>query len=291
MNVLPSKLHIFSNPNSEARVELEARLGPRSFAQFFRMAWPYIDPAHLLWNWHIDLLCSEMEAAARRKYRELVVCVPPRSLKSQILSVAFPAWVWTWNPAAKFITSSNEMTLATRDAVKTRRLVESEWYQRRWGPQSRYLGRLSDGKPHPGVQLAGDQNNKTYYETTAGGHRFCCTPGSNVTGHGADFILCLPADQLVLTDLGLQPIEVVVRERAASQILAFDHDTGQAVFRRILDFETHPARDLVEIETEDGQVLRCTLDHPVWVEGRGYIPAGDVRPDDVVLTCPDAFSV
>jgi predicted phage terminase large subunit-like protein len=188
MNALPTTVQILGNPNAEARVELEARLGPRSFAAFFRMAWSSIDPAFLLWNWHIDLLCREMELAARRVNQEIVCCVPPRSLKSQILSVAFPAWVWTWHPSAKFITGSNELTLATRDAVKTRRLVESEWYQRRWGPLSRYLEPLSDGTPHPGVALAGDQNNKTYYETSAGGHRFCCTPGSNVTGHGGDYV-------------------------------------------------------------------------------------------------------
>jgi len=111
---------------------------------------------------------------------------------SQIMSVAFPAWVWTWFPSAKFITGSNEMTLATRDAVAMRRLVKSAWYQRRWGPGSPFLKgvMLSTGEPHPGVAIHGDQDNKTYFETTAGGHRFCCTPGSNVTGHGGDFVLC-----------------------------------------------------------------------------------------------------
>ena len=46
------------------------------------------------------------------------------------------------------------MTLATRDAVTCRRLVESDWYQRRWGPDSSYIrrgARISDGKPHPGA--------------------------------------------------------------------------------------------------------------------------------------------
>lgn len=183
-------LRPLGNPDSEERIKLETELGSRKFRSFFRMAWPQIDPAFLQWNWHIDLLCDEMERAARRELVELVFCIPPRSLKSQLLSVTFPAWVWTWFPAAKFITASNDLTLATRDAVKTRRLVESDWYQARWGPGSKYLRELSDGKPHPGVELAGDANNKTYYETTAGGHRFCCTPRSNVTGHGADFVAC-----------------------------------------------------------------------------------------------------
>lgn len=155
------------------------------------MAWKFIDPAFLLWNWHIDLLCEEMEAVARRESTETVFCIPPRSLKSQIMSVAFPAWVWTWHPSAKFLCGSNEMTLATRDAVKSRRLVKSTWYQRRWGPGSAYCSatKLSSGEPHPGVAVVNDQDNKTYYETTAGGHRFACTPASNVTGHGGDYVM------------------------------------------------------------------------------------------------------
>jgi len=83
------------------------------------------------------------------------------------------------------------MTLATRDAVKCRRLVKSTWYQKRWGAGSAYVAAtiLSDGMRHPGVTIVKDQDNKTYYETTAGGHRFACTPGSNVTGHGGDYVM------------------------------------------------------------------------------------------------------
>lgn len=184
-------LKTLSDTSSDARAALEAELGARKFRAFFKMAWRWIDPAHLLWNWHIDLLCEEMELVARRHHSEAVFCVPPRSLKSQILSVAFPAWVWTWFPAAKFLTASNEMNLATRDAVRMRALVKTEWYQRRWGPRSPFRPKfLSDGKLNPGVEITGDQDNKTYFETTAGGHRFSCTPRSNVTGHGGDFVLC-----------------------------------------------------------------------------------------------------
>lgn len=92
---------------------------------------------------------------------------------SLMCSVAFPAWVWTWWPAAKFITSSYGQQLATRDALASRRLVESPWYQDRW----------------PEVQFMGDQHMKTHYQTSAGGVRFVGSPGSGVTGHGADFAL------------------------------------------------------------------------------------------------------
>jgi predicted phage terminase large subunit-like protein len=189
--IVPPRTRRLASLDSPERIALEATLGPRRFGAFLRMAWRFMDPAHLLWNWHIDLLCEEMEAVARRQHREAVFCIPPRSLKSQIMSVAFPAWVWTWHPSAKFLCGSNEMTLATRDAVKCRRLVKSTWYQKRWGAGSAYVAAtiLSDGMRHPGVTIVKDQDNKTYYETTAGGHRFACTPGSNVTGHGGDYVM------------------------------------------------------------------------------------------------------
>ena len=92
------------------------------------------------------------------------------------------------------------------------------------------------------------------------------------------------------TNLGLETIEDVVTKRQATHVLAYNHEASRAEMRRILDYEVHPSRELVEIETEDGHTLRCTVDHPVWVEGRGYVPAGDVVEGDEVLTCPAAFT-
>jgi predicted phage terminase large subunit-like protein len=93
---------------------------------------------------------------------------------SLLCSVAFPAWVWTWWPAARFITSSYDVVkLAMRDALAARRLVTSDWYQTRF----------------PEVKLAADQNVKSFYQTTAGGARFACSPTAGLTGHGADFAM------------------------------------------------------------------------------------------------------
>lgn len=284
MNAIPAHLIRLADPHSEERVRLEAELGARSFRHFFKMAWPYIDPAPYVHSWHYDLLCDEMEAVARRQVRELVVCVPPRTGKSSVLSVCYQAWVWTWFPAAKFITAAYDIKLAMRDSVRTRALVKSEWYQKRWGPASPYRPITNE----QGTVIVQGDDNKGLYSTTAGGYRFVCTPGSNVTGWGADFIFCLPGDQLIRTDRGIEPIGQVVRERRAKEVLAFNHDTGRAEMRHILEYETHPGRDLIEIETSDGCVLRCTEDHPVWVRGRDYVRARDLLAGDEVLMCPGA---
>lgn len=155
------------------RIEVERELGRRSFRDFYLMAWNQMDPAPFVDGKHIRVVCYQLQQAARREVRRIAICIPPRYSKSLMSSVAFPAWVWTWWPSAKFITASYDLKLATRDALATRRLVQSHWYQQRW----------------PEVQFMGDQNLKTFYQTTAGGQRFVCSPASGATGHGSDFNL------------------------------------------------------------------------------------------------------
>ncbi len=150
---------------------VERELGRRSFIDFYRMAWPIMDPEPFIDGRHIRVICYHLQRAARRDIQQLVITIPPRYSKSLMCSVAFPAWVWTWWPSAKFISASYGQQLATRDALASRRLIESPWYQERW----------------PEVRFMSDQNMKTHYQTTAGGVRFVGSPGAGVTGHGSDF--------------------------------------------------------------------------------------------------------
>jgi len=43
-------------------------------------------------NWHIDALTYELERVRRGENLRLIICMPPRSLKSLLCSVAFPAF-------------------------------------------------------------------------------------------------------------------------------------------------------------------------------------------------------
>lgn len=153
------------------RVEYERELGRRDFAEFYRMAWPVMDPAAFTEGKHIRIIAKHLQLAARRDIRQLLICIPPRYSKSLMCSVAWPAWIWTWWPEAKFITASYDQRLASRDSLATRRLVESPWYRERW----------------PELRLERDQHQKMWYQTTAGGVRYVGSPRTGVTGHGSDF--------------------------------------------------------------------------------------------------------
>lgn len=155
----------------DKRILMERELGQRSFYDFYLMAWPEIDSARFIPGKHIRVIAYHLQLAARREIRQLVICIPPRYSKSLLCSVAFPAWIWTWWPSAKFITCSYDQKLATRDSAAARRLVESEWYRERW----------------PEVRLLRDQNQKMWYHTSTGGVRYVGSPSSGVTGHGSDF--------------------------------------------------------------------------------------------------------
>lgn len=93
---------------------------------------------------------------------------------SLIVSVLWPAWVWTWRPSWQAICASYSGDLAKRDAVKSRGLIESEWYQ----------GQFVRGAWH----MAEDQNTKGLYKNTAFGHRFSCGI-DNGTGQRADCVI------------------------------------------------------------------------------------------------------
>lgn len=107
--------------------------------------------------------------------RDLSISIPPRHGKSTIACVLFPAWVWTRHPGAKFMTVAYAHALTIRDSVRCRRLIESPWYQERWGAV---------------YQLTGDQNTKIRFDNTKGGFRFSTSLNGTIIGDGADFIIC-----------------------------------------------------------------------------------------------------
>jgi hypothetical protein len=48
--------------------------------------------AAFLTNWHIKVIAAKLTAVREGKIRRLIINLPPRSLKSLLASIAFPAW-------------------------------------------------------------------------------------------------------------------------------------------------------------------------------------------------------
>lgn len=140
-----------------------------SFRKFVEEAWPIVEPgATFIPGMHIDAICEHLQAVSERKIRKLLINVQPRSGKSTIVSVLFPAWLWTHSPEERILSASYAETLSMRDAVSARRVLDSEWYKERW--------------PH--VVMMEDQNTKKVYENTLLGRRQVTSVGGATTGLG-----------------------------------------------------------------------------------------------------------
>src|ERR1700730_17737221 len=83
------------------------------FGAFMHAAFKAVHGVALHPNWHIDLISFEVEKIATSTGRgRLVINLPPRSLKSFILSICLPAWMLGRNPAARVICASYSEDLA-----------------------------------------------------------------------------------------------------------------------------------------------------------------------------------
>ena len=128
-----------AKPNARTKVEREH--ATRSFHEFVRQAWHVIEPSTpFVPGWHIDAIIDHLEAVSYGHIRNLLINVPPRHMKSLLVSVLWPAWEWTRWPERRWLFSSYAATLSIRDSVKCRRLIESPWYRARWGESLRSLG-------------------------------------------------------------------------------------------------------------------------------------------------------
>src|SRR5689334_17075910 len=111
-------------PRGLTLTAVEREQATRHLAEFVRQAWMIVEPATpLVWGWHMDAVCEHLEAVSNGRLRNLVIEIPPGSSKSTIVSVMWPVWHWLLNPATRFLTGSYAIGLATRDALRSRRII------------------------------------------------------------------------------------------------------------------------------------------------------------------------
>jgi predicted phage terminase large subunit-like protein len=175
MTVSPSSFESFlrsalSNPK-EALLQLDRVEAAKSLARYIKLAWPVLEPATpYVHGWHIDAISEHLEAVTAGEITRLIVCVPPGFMKSLTTGVFWPTWEWGPKglPAHRYVSTAHREPLAVRDNLKARRLVQSVWYQQRWGAAA---PGTDDPLTDKRVIITGDQNAKTKFENTKTGFR------------------------------------------------------------------------------------------------------------------------
>lgn len=154
-----------------------------SLAAFVRYAWPAAEPGRpYLHNWHLEVVCARLEAVHRGDLQSLVLCQPPRTMKSYLVNVFLPAWIWLRNPETQFLSVSNSDDLAKRDSFRTRNVVRSELYRV-------LVERMAERGGPKSWALSTEQSEKTNFVNSLGGSRECVPILGRVTGRGCDYLL------------------------------------------------------------------------------------------------------
>ena len=137
-------------------------------------------------NWHIDAMCYALECVRKGSKSRLMINVPPRSLKSIIVSVAWPAFCLGHNPGLQFFVVSHNLDLAMGLSNKFRQIVNSDWYKAAFPTMS--------GSPL--------KDNERAFVTEAGGFREAISVNGSVIGKGCDF--CIMDDLLDTSEVATE---------------------------------------------------------------------------------------
>ena len=121
---------------------------------------------------YIELICSKFEACRRGEITRQIVNLAPRTLKSFLGSVVFPAWVLGHDPTKQILCASYGQDLSDKHARDCRSLMASPFYRRLF----------------PNTRLAGKQSVGEFMTSRSGG-RLSTSVGGTVTGRGADIIV------------------------------------------------------------------------------------------------------
>lgn len=151
------------------------------FSAFVKKAFLSLNPQEeYKHSWYIDYICQHLEECANGKIKRLDINIPPRSLKSFIVSICFPAWVLGKDPSKKFICCSYSASLSNEMNDKTRSIVKQDWYRYCFPEFS-----LDESK-----NTLKTKDTQKEFTTTMGGGRYSTSTRATATGKGADFIIC-----------------------------------------------------------------------------------------------------
>lgn len=149
-------------------------LSEQSLSFYSRAMFRFQEGSPMLRNWHIELICDELELVEKRETDNLIINLPPGGGKTHLSSVCFPSRGLARNPKSRFLVVSYSNDLVKDISTRVRDLVfEGEEFQEMWALQS---SKDSNEKSH--WKLLDDRGKKT-------GEFKCASSGGSITGFRA----------------------------------------------------------------------------------------------------------
>lgn len=154
--------------------EVKNSLARKSLRHFTRETFPGYDE-----NWHHTLLCERIENWAFGDCDRLIIEIPPRHGKSEIVSRRLPAYIFGRDPDAKIIATSYGADLAKRMNRDVQRIIDSPRYRDIF-PNTELMGKTRIADPSYNYTRTTD-----YFEIINNtGSYTCAGVGGAITGMG-----------------------------------------------------------------------------------------------------------
>ena len=225
-------------------------------------------------SWHHEVMSEYIDKFANKEIKRLMIFMPPRHTKSEFVSRRLPAYLLGRNPDESIIAASYGADLASRMNRDVQRIIDSEDYRRIF-PDTRLFG-----KNIRTVASGSWLRNSDMFEVVEySGYYRGSGIGGAITGMG---MTCLPKCAIISTIEGDFSISTLFEQGKPVLVKSFSHAKQCVEYKEIRAFSRKLASEFVKITTVSGKVLTCTVEHPVYVKGKGYIEAQAVQIGDIV---------
>lgn len=156
--------------------ELEKRHEPEreSFKKFCEKIFRGERNETFLWNWHLSKIEKALVDLMNGEFDLLVVNMPPRHFKTELITKLFPVWILGKNPTTEIISTGYSSSLTQTFSGEARDYYSSSTFRE-----------IFPRRP----EIRKDQNSREFWKNEAGGSYFATGVGGSITGKGADLFL------------------------------------------------------------------------------------------------------
>jgi predicted phage terminase large subunit-like protein len=120
------------------------------------------------WDWdYQEYIQERLRWVTNRKIKRLMINIPPRHGKSEMVTVRYPVWNLEKDPTTKVIIGAHSQTLADKFSRKARKIIQAKCR----------------------TQLSGERSAVQEWETSRGGGCRVVGVGGGITGMGGDIII------------------------------------------------------------------------------------------------------
>lgn len=147
-----------------------------SLVDLIKLTWRLVEKVKpYIHNWHIDATAEMLTALYMRQIDNLRISIPPGHMKSLIVNVFWPIYVWLRSPGDRFMMVSYDGSLTARDSQRVLDVYESDW----WRERVPEFTLKREGGRAPGKKL---------FENVYGGWRMATSIEGKAVGNHVDWM-------------------------------------------------------------------------------------------------------